>query len=152
VRTGVQLLLDGVRAYLPCPTEVANTALDIAKGEQQFILKCDMGGPFVGLAFKLEEGRCGGWGGVGGPRRGVTPTHACMRTGPRAPPALARARGWVARPRGKGLKNTHFFTLNLQNHGDHEPFSMMPAARHPAPHRALHPASPLCCVHDTQPR
>lgn len=56
---GVQLLLDGVSRYLPCPTDVANTALDVAKGEEPFVIPCDPRGPLVGLAFKLEEGRYG---------------------------------------------------------------------------------------------
>jgi len=57
---GVQLLLDGVRDYLPAPTEVANTALDTKAGaEEPFTLPCSPSGPFVGLAFKLEEGRYG---------------------------------------------------------------------------------------------
>lgn len=32
---GVQLLLDGVTDYLPCPTDVPNTALDTARDEAQ---------------------------------------------------------------------------------------------------------------------
>ena len=58
---GVQLLLDGVSRYLPAPTDVNNKALDLAKNEAQFRLPCSPSGPFVGLAFKLEEGRCGRW-------------------------------------------------------------------------------------------
>mmetsp|Transcript_8784 Transcript_8784/g.18768 ORF Transcript_8784/g.18768 Transcript_8784/m.18768 type:complete len:784 (-) Transcript_8784:787-3138(-) len=56
---GVQLLLDGVNRYLPSPCEVVNTALDVSKGEAPFALPCSPSGPFVGLAFKLEEGRFG---------------------------------------------------------------------------------------------
>lgn len=56
---GVQPLLDGVSDYLPAPTEVVNTALDIARGEAQVAVPCSPSGPFVGLAFKLEEGRYG---------------------------------------------------------------------------------------------
>lgn len=37
---GVQLLLDGVRDYLPCPTEVDNTALDTARDEEQVRRTC----------------------------------------------------------------------------------------------------------------
>ena len=55
--TGVQLLLDGVTDYLPAPTDVANMALDLAEGEAPFRLPCSAGNSFVGLAFKLEEGR-----------------------------------------------------------------------------------------------
>ena len=55
---GVQLLLDGVAAYLPNPTEVTNNAIDIATGENR-ILPTRTDEPFVGLAFKLEEGRFG---------------------------------------------------------------------------------------------
>lgn len=58
-RLGVQLLLDGVSKYLPCPTDVTNTALDLKQGEAPFRLPCSPSGPFVGLAFKLEEGRYG---------------------------------------------------------------------------------------------
>lgn len=56
---GVQLLLDGVTRYLPNPAEVVNKALDQKNNEQQIILKSDANQPFVGLAFKLEDGRYG---------------------------------------------------------------------------------------------
>ncbi|GIL82330.1 hypothetical protein Vretimale_11788 [Volvox reticuliferus] len=56
---GVQPLLDGVLDYLPCPTEVVNEALDLSADEQRLKLPCSPSGPFVGLAFKLEEGKYG---------------------------------------------------------------------------------------------
>ncbi|HVJ64213.1 MAG TPA: elongation factor G [Bdellovibrionota bacterium] len=56
---GVQHLLDGVTAYLPDPSEVVNKALDQKNGEAEVILKSDAELPFVGLAFKLEDGRYG---------------------------------------------------------------------------------------------
>lgn len=56
---GVQLLLDGVTDYLPCPLDVTNTALDLSKEEAPIELACARGGPLVTLAFKLEEGRFG---------------------------------------------------------------------------------------------
>jgi len=56
---GVQTLLDGVIDYLPNPSEVENYALDLDKGEEKVLLVSDSGKPFVGLAFKLEEGRFG---------------------------------------------------------------------------------------------
>ncbi len=56
---GVQLLLDGINAYLPTPTEVENKALDQDKDEEPIVLSPDTGKPFVGLAFKLEDGRYG---------------------------------------------------------------------------------------------
>ena len=56
---GVQLLLDGVNMYLPNPMEVQNIALDQDKGEEKVILSSDPKKPFVGLAFKLEDGRYG---------------------------------------------------------------------------------------------
>ncbi len=56
---GVQLLLDGVTYYLPNPTEKENIALDQNNSEAEVILKSDPTLPFVGLAFKLEDGRYG---------------------------------------------------------------------------------------------
>jgi elongation factor G len=56
---GVQLLLDGVLAYLPNPSQVQNFALDQNKGEEKVALTPDDNKPFVGLAFKLEDGRYG---------------------------------------------------------------------------------------------
>lgn len=56
---GVQLLLDGVTDYLPCPLDVNNFALDTAKDEARVKLPCSRAGPLVALAFKLEEGRFG---------------------------------------------------------------------------------------------
>jgi len=56
---GVQLLLNGVTMYLPNPTEVQNIALDQNKQEEKVILQADPKKPFVGLAFKLEDGRYG---------------------------------------------------------------------------------------------
>ncbi|MBN2576391.1 MAG: elongation factor G [Deltaproteobacteria bacterium] len=56
---GVQLLLDGINAYLPNPTEVANHALDQNRNEESVTLTSDANQPFVGLAFKLEDGRYG---------------------------------------------------------------------------------------------
>lgn len=56
---GVQLLLDGVTDYLPCPLDVANTALDMNRAEERVALPCARSGPLVALAFKLEEGRFG---------------------------------------------------------------------------------------------
>ena len=43
VSLGVQALLDGVSDYLPCPTDVPNTALDLDAGEQALILPCRSG-------------------------------------------------------------------------------------------------------------
>jgi elongation factor G len=56
---GVQLLLNGVNLYLPNPTEVTNIALDQEKQEEKVILLAEPKKPFVGLAFKLEDGRYG---------------------------------------------------------------------------------------------
>src|SRR3954469_16922642 len=55
----VQLMLDGVNMYLPNPKEVTNIALDQDKNEEKVILESDPKKPFVGLAFKLEDGRYG---------------------------------------------------------------------------------------------
>ncbi|MCZ7620524.1 MAG: elongation factor G [Myxococcota bacterium] len=56
---GVQLLLDAVVRYLPNPTEVENTAVDLSAGEAPIVLASDAQKPLVCLAFKLEEGRYG---------------------------------------------------------------------------------------------
>ncbi|KAL0093635.1 translation elongation factor G [Phycomyces blakesleeanus] len=57
--TAVQPLLNAIVDYLPNPTEVTNTALNIADNEKPVELTPYSGNPFVGLAFKLEEGRYG---------------------------------------------------------------------------------------------
>ncbi len=56
---GVQPLLDGVSRFLPNPAEVENVAHDQNNNEAKVILKSDPSLPFVGLAFKLEDGRYG---------------------------------------------------------------------------------------------
>jgi elongation factor G len=56
---GVQLLLDGVTNYLPCPTDVKNEAIDLNNNEEKILLPCDANKPLVALAFKLEEGKFG---------------------------------------------------------------------------------------------
>ncbi len=55
----VQHLLDGVIYYLPNPKEVVNEAHDQSKNEEKVILESTEDKPFVGLAFKLEDGRYG---------------------------------------------------------------------------------------------
>ncbi len=56
---GVQPMLDAVNYYLPTPTEVENTALDLSKDEEQFAVSNNPDDPLIALAFKLEEGRYG---------------------------------------------------------------------------------------------
>lgn len=56
---GIQPLLDGVTRYLPNPTEVANTALDIDNNEAPVKLECVETKPTVALAFKLDDGQYG---------------------------------------------------------------------------------------------
>ncbi len=56
---GVQPLLDGVTLFLPDPTERINEALDLDNNEERVPLDCSPNKPFVGLAFKLEDGRYG---------------------------------------------------------------------------------------------
>ena len=56
---GVQLLLDGVTNYLPCPTDVRNEAIDLDNNDDKVVIPCEAKGPLVALAFKLEEGKFG---------------------------------------------------------------------------------------------
>lgn len=56
---GVQVALDAVTYYLPSPPEVKNEALDLEKNEEKVTLESDPSKDFVGLAFKLEDGRYG---------------------------------------------------------------------------------------------
>ena len=56
---GVQLLLDAVNAYLPCPTDVENTALNLDEDESEVTVTNNPDDPLVALAFKLEDGRYG---------------------------------------------------------------------------------------------
>jgi elongation factor G len=56
---GIQPLLDGVAAYLPCPTDVVNFALDLSKDEQEFRVTNHPDDKLIMLAFKLEDGRYG---------------------------------------------------------------------------------------------
>ncbi len=55
----VQPMLDGVNAYLPCPTDVENMALDLNNEEKEFPVSNDPADPLIMLAFKLEDGRYG---------------------------------------------------------------------------------------------
>jgi len=56
---GVQLLLNAICSFLPNPAEVTNEALDQKNNEAKVILESNPEKPFVGLAFKLEDGRYG---------------------------------------------------------------------------------------------
>lgn len=56
---GVQPLLDAVVRYLPNPTEVENTALDIDNNEAPVVLDSVEDKPCVALAFKLDDGQYG---------------------------------------------------------------------------------------------
>ncbi len=56
---GVQLLLDSVNRYLPSPAEIETKALDLRNNEAEVILSSNPADPFVGLAFKLEDGQYG---------------------------------------------------------------------------------------------
>ncbi len=56
---GVQVLLDAVESYLPCPTDVDNNALDLKNEEAEFAVTNDPEDPLIMLAFKLEDGRYG---------------------------------------------------------------------------------------------
>lgn len=60
---GVQALLDGVSDYLPCPTDVPNTALDLDNGEQALTLPCRWVGVCVGGSWRggAVFGGVSGW-------------------------------------------------------------------------------------------
>lgn len=57
--TGVQPMIDAVCDYLPNPAEIENLALDRKRDEEKVHLVPYKNEPFVGLAFKLEEGKYG---------------------------------------------------------------------------------------------
>ena len=56
---GVQVLLDGVDRFLPSPTEVQNTALDLDQNEKEISVEPSSEKPLLLLAFKLEDTRFG---------------------------------------------------------------------------------------------
>jgi elongation factor G len=56
---GVQKLLDAVTAYLPMPSDIENTAVDLSNDEAPIDIVADPNKPLVALAFKLEDGRYG---------------------------------------------------------------------------------------------
>jgi elongation factor G len=56
---GIPPLLDAVNAYLPCPTDVENKALDLDHDEEEITLPSREDLPPVVLGFKLEDGQYG---------------------------------------------------------------------------------------------
>ena len=56
---GVQPLLDAVSRYLPDPTQIENTGVDLSNDEAPITLAAEPSKPIVALAFKLEDGRYG---------------------------------------------------------------------------------------------
>ena len=56
---GVQPLLNAVTRLLPCPSDIANQALDLDADEAPVELVTDSKLPTVSLAFKLEDGQYG---------------------------------------------------------------------------------------------
>ncbi|MFT5696090.1 MAG: elongation factor G [Myxococcota bacterium] len=56
---GVQTLLDAVDRYLPAPTDIKNTGVDLDNDEAEVIIESNFDKPMVALAFKLEDGRYG---------------------------------------------------------------------------------------------
>ncbi|MBN1546282.1 MAG: elongation factor G [Syntrophaceae bacterium] len=56
---GVQPLLDAVTAYLPCPAEIENEAIDTEDTSKTVVLSNNVADPLVSLAFKLEDGPYG---------------------------------------------------------------------------------------------
>lgn len=58
--TGVQPVLDAVVDYLPDPSEVLNTGLEVIESEEKPVnLDPSLSKPLVALAFKLEDGKYG---------------------------------------------------------------------------------------------
>ncbi|CAN3371788.1 hypothetical protein DIURU_003001 [Diutina rugosa] len=58
--TGIQPVLDAVVDYLPQPNEILNTGLEVSGDQETPVnLVPSSQAPFVGLAFKLEEGPYG---------------------------------------------------------------------------------------------
>ena len=55
---GVQLLLNAVTQYLPCPTDVQNNAVD-PRDESEHPVTHDLEDPLLAYAFKLEDGPYG---------------------------------------------------------------------------------------------
>jgi len=51
---GVQTVLDAVNRYLPDPSDITNTALDLDRDEEEVTLETDPEMPLVAIAFKLE--------------------------------------------------------------------------------------------------
>jgi elongation factor G len=51
---GVQLLLDGVVKYLPAPTDIENSAMDLDHESKEIKVSSDPDAPTLALAFKLE--------------------------------------------------------------------------------------------------
>ena len=56
---GIQLLLNAITSFLPCPVDVDNYALDADNGEKEIKLTNDRNLSLVALAFKLEDGLYG---------------------------------------------------------------------------------------------
>lgn len=56
---GIQTLLDGICDFLPSPVDRTNTALDLDNNEEPVEMTTDPNKSFVGLAFKLEDGKYG---------------------------------------------------------------------------------------------
>jgi len=56
---GVQTLLTAVNAYLPAPTDIKNTGVDLGNDEAEVAVESDFDQPMIALAFKLEDGRYG---------------------------------------------------------------------------------------------
>jgi len=56
---GVQPLLDAVTRYLPSPSDVHNTGVDLEHGEAQVEVGSDRDQGMIALAFKLDDGRYG---------------------------------------------------------------------------------------------